>query len=336
MTDILQNISFASPWFFLMLLLLPLLIFLSYKKRVYKSSALSLPVIDPEMSWWSWRSILAKCLPWLLGLAYVFAVISLARPQVVLVEERIKAEGIDIFLVMDLSSSMLSRDFEPDRLTVSKAVAIDFVSKRPYDRIGLVSFAGEAYTQTPLTNDRKIVESLLAGLQCGYLQDGTAIGMGLATAVNRIKESEAESKVVILLTDGVNNAGYIDPQTATAIASEFGIKVYTIGVGSEGMALSPIGRNRNGTYRFARSRVEIDDQLLMQIAKETGGEYYRAINAAELQRIYAKIDELEKTEMEISIIRREKEYFRYSLAAGLGLLLLFLFIKYQLIRLWPD
>ena len=318
------------------MLTIPLYLFFASRLSVTSTNALPVSIIDEKSLWKSWRTTLAGALPFTMCLAFILAIFSLARPQVVLVEERIKAEGIDIFLVMDLSSSMLSKDFSPDRLTVSKQVAVDFVEKRPYDRLGLVSFAGEAYTQSPLTNDHKIVQGLLGDLRCGYLTDGTAIGMGLATAVNRIKDSEADSKVIILLTDGVNNAGYIDPETATAIAAEFDIKVYTIGVGSVGMALSPVGRTRNGKYQFARTRVEIDDKLLEQIARQTGGEYYRAINADELQRIYAKIDELEKTEMEITVIRREKEYFRYPLLAAIILFVFYSLVKYRILRIWPD
>ena len=332
----LQHMSFESPFWLLLLLLLPAYALLSLRKKLAQQGALSFPMVSNQLNLRSWRTILAHLLPWIIGLGFSAAVIALARPQVVLVEERIKAEGIDIFLAMDLSSSMLSKDFEPDRLSVSKAVAIDFVEKRPYDRLGLTSFAGEAYTQSPLTADHKIIQKQLSDLKCGYLSDGTAIGMGLATAVNRLKDSEAESKVVILLTDGVNNAGYIDPSTAAEIAKEFNIKVYTIGVGSMGMALSPVGRTRSGQYQFARTRVEIDDQLLEQLAETTGGEYYRAVNAEELQRIYAKIDELEKTEMEITVIRREKEYFRHALSISLIFFALYILLKYQILRLWPD
>ena len=335
MIELLQNISFASPWWLVSMLILPAIWYVNSRIGHQSDSALSVAMIKPDLVSFSWRTWIARALPWLASLAFLSGIIALARPQIVLVEERINAEGIDIFLAMDLSSSMLSKDFAPDRLSVSKQVAIEFVEKRPYDRLGLVSFAGEAYTQSPLTTDHKIIQDLLGGLKCGYLSDGTAIGMGLATAVNRIKDSEAESKVIILLTDGVNNAGYIDPITATDIAQEFNIKVYTIGVGSMGMALSPVGRTRNGQYQFARTRVEIDDKLLQTISEKTGGEYYRAINADELQRIYAKIDELEKTEMEITVIRREKEYFRIPLGMALSVISIFLFLKYYVLRIWP-
>lgn len=334
MIDFLQHTSLASPWWLLLLLLLPIYFLLNRKNT--SAGALPLSVLREGMKMRSWRTVIAAALPFVLATAFLAAILALARPQVVLVEERIKADGIDIFLVMDLSSSMLSKDFEPDRLTVSKALAADFVSKRPYDRVGLVSFGGEAYTQSPLTTDHKIVQTMLSELTCGILSDGTAIGMGLATAVNRLKDSEATSKVVILLTDGVNNSGYIDPKTAAAIATEYDIKVYTIGVGSMGMALTPVASNRSGQYQFSRLPVEIDDQLLEEIASSTGGEYYRAINADELEAIYAKIDELEKTEMEITVIRRVKEYFRYPLAVAIGLFMLYFLIKYMWLRIWPD
>jgi Ca-activated chloride channel family protein len=336
MMEWLRHMSFASPWYLPLCALLPLYIYDRYRHQRHTQTALPVSIINQQINLKSWRTVLASILPWLAIMGILFAILALARPQVVLVEERIKAEGIDIFLAMDLSSSMLSKDFTPDRLSVSKQVAIDFVEKRPYDRLGLASFAGEAYTQSPLTSDHKIIQKLLSELRCGYLSDGTAIGMGLATAINRIKDSEAETKIIILLTDGVNNAGYIDPQTATDIAVEYGIKVYTIGVGSMGMALSPVGRTRNGQYQFARTRVEIDDKLLLEIAQKTGGEYYRAINADELQAIYAKIDELEKTEMEVTIIRREKEYFRHVLSISFVLFSVYILLKYQVLRLWPD
>lgn len=336
MIEWIGDISFASPWWLLLLLLIPLFVYLHKKWSWNSISSLPVSMASRPVRVWSWRNVLVHMLTLLIIAGFVMAILALARPQIVLVEERIHAEGIDIFLAMDLSSSMLSKDFQPDRLSVSKQVAGDFVSKRPYDRVGLVSFAGEAYTQSPLTTDHKVIENLLSSLTCGYLSDGTAIGMGLATAVNRIKDSEAESKVIILLTDGVNNVGYIDPNTATEIAVEYGIKVYTIGVGSMGMALSPVGRTRNGEYQFARTRVEIDDKLLQQIAERTGGEYYRAINEDELQRIYAKIDELEKTEMEVTVIRKEKEYFRYILLVSIACFIIYIMLKYLVLRIWPD
>jgi Ca-activated chloride channel family protein len=262
-------------------------------------------------------------------------IVALARPQLTLKEEQIKAEGIDIMLAMDLSSSMLAQDFKPDRLTVSKVVASDFVDKREYDRIGLSVFAGESFTQCPLTTDHRVVKDFLGGLTCGILDDGTAIGMGLASAVNRLKDSEAKSKVVILLTDGVNNSGYIKPLTAAEIAREIGVRVYTIGVGSIGEAVSPISRRSNGTYVFGIARVEIDEALLAEIAQMTGGKYFRATTAEGLEEIYREIDRLEKTEMDIKVMRRYSEEFRFFLWLGLGLLFFELLLRFTLLRTIP-
>jgi Ca-activated chloride channel family protein len=334
--SLLSYIQFEDPLWLLGLIILPFYWYYFLRKKRHETQALSISYIKDQLSYSNWKTVLAKILPILKIGFFLFGIVTMARPQMHLKEEKIKAEGIDIFMAMDLSSSMLSKDFEPDRLSVSKRVAAEFVSKRPYDRIGLASFAGEAYTQSPLTTDHAIIQKLLSELQCGYLKDGTAIGMGLATSINRLKDSEAESKVVILLTDGVNNSGYIEPITAAEIAREMKVTVYTIGVGSMGMAYSPIGRLRNGEYRFARTRVEIDDQLLTEIAEMTGGSYFRATNEEDLLRIYDKIDELEKTEIEVNIIKRTKEYYYTSLGLAFACLMLYLFIKYQLLRIWPD
>jgi len=238
-------------------------------------------------------------------------------------------------MVMDLSSSMLARDFKPDRLTVSKEMAKQFIDKRTYDRIGLVVFAGESFTQSPLTTDHKILKDFMSGIESGIMEDGTAIGMGLASAVNRLKESEAESKVVILLTDGVNNAGYIKPMTAAEIAKELKVKVYTIGVGSRGNAVAPISRRSDGRYNYGLSRVEIDEDLLTEISKLTEGKYFRATNEAGLERIYEEIDRLEKTEIQTSVFNRYSEEFRIFLLCGLGLLFIELLFKYTWLRQLP-
>lgn len=285
--------------------------------------------------YFSWKGMLANLLPVLRGIALLTMIIALARPQQILKEEEIKAEGIDIALVIDLSSSMLAQDFKPDRLEVSKRVASEFVDKRAFDRIGLAVFSGEAFTQCPLTTDHRIVKEFLANLKCGILEDGTAIGMGLATAVNRLKDSESKSKVVILLTDGVNNAGYIKPITAAEIAREFDVKVYTIGVGSTGDALTPVSRRRDGEYIFSLARVEIDEGLLENIAKMTGGQYFRATSAESLQRIYDEIDQMEKTEIEVTSIKRySEEFHNYALGALILLVLEFL-MRYAFLRTIP-
>lgn len=268
----------------------------------------------------SWRTYLYRLLPILKALAFISLVFALARPQLSLKEEEIKAEGIDIIIAMDISTSMLAEDFTPNRIEVSKALAQEFVSKREHDRLGIVVFGGEAYTQTPLTTDHDIVNNLLSQLECGILKDGTAIGMGLSSAVNRLKESEAESKVIVLLTDGVNNSGYVDPRKAAEIATEFDIKVYTIGIGSNGVTSMPNSGNRRQGFNFRRMRAELDEQLLYEIAQVTGGTYFRATTGEDLKLVYDEIDKLEKTEIEVNIMRRYTEEFRFFLIIGLILL----------------
>jgi Ca-activated chloride channel family protein len=230
---------------------------------------------------------------------------------------------------------MLAQDFKPNRLEASKQVAIDFVNKREFDRISVVAFAGEAFTQCPLTTDHDVVRTFLGGLACGTLDDGTAIGQGLATAINRVKDSETLSKVIILLTDGVNNAGYLAPDMAAQIAKEFGIKVYTIGVGSQGEALTPVSKDRFGRYRYDIAQVEIDEVLLQQIASVTDGRYFRATSMDELQQIYGIIDQLEKTEIESTVIKRYEEKFRALALLALGLLVLELILRYSVLRTIP-
>ncbi len=326
------NITFLHPWFFLLLLLLPVLAWHRFSSRRQHHTSLKMPTLEATRGLKSWKGELQKWLPVLRALAFIALVFALARPQRTLTEEVIKAEGIDIFLVIDLSSSMLAQDFKPDRLEVSKRVATEFVNKRQFDRIGLAVFSGEAFTQCPLTTDHRVLNDFIDGLRCGILEDGTAIGMGLATAVNRIKDSEAESKVIILLTDGVNNAGYVKPLTAAEIAKEFGVKVYTIGVGREGEALTPISRRSDGRYVFGLARVEIDEDLLRQIASLTGGRYFRATSARSLEEIYNEIDRLEKTEIEVTSVKRYSEEFYRFVWLAVGLLLLELLLRYTVLR----
>jgi Ca-activated chloride channel family protein len=227
---------------------------------------------------------------------------------------------------------MLARDLRPNRLSALKEVAAEFVRQRPSDRIGLVVYAGESYTKTPITSDKRIVLSALEDITYGQLSDGTAIGMGLATSVNRLKESKAISKVIILLTDGVNNAGFIEPQTAADMALEYNIKTYTIGLGTNGNALSPIGYNADGTFRYGMREVEIDETLLKDIATATGGEYFRATDNETLETIYEEINKLEKTEIEEFKYYRYEERFRpWVLLAG-GLLLLEWLLRITIFR----
>lgn len=335
MNGLFDNIQFLHPAFFWLLLLLPLIGWWYRHQYRLRYATLRMPTLAPVAGVSTWRSRLRPALPVMRALAVIFLIVALARPQRTLQEEDIKAEGIDIMLAMDLSSSMLARDFEPDRLEVCKRVASAFVDKRRYDRMGLVVFAGEAFTQTPLTTDHKMVKEFLANLECGTLEDGTAIGMGLATAVNRLKDSPSKSKVVILLTDGVNNAGYVKPLTAADIAQEFDIKVYTIGVGSNGDALTPVSRRSDGRYIFGLARVEIDEALLQQIAEMTGGRYFRALSEEGLEEIYDAIDQLEKTEIDVTVIKRYSELFYWFAAWALSFICLELLLRYSVLRTIP-
>lgn len=333
-----NNIQFVNPWFFLLTpIVIGVFIWFYFQRQDY-FPRLNMSSLKGVAGVSTLRSKLGILTPILRFLSLCGLIIAIARPQSVLQEEEVKAEGIDIVLVMDLSSSMLAQDFKPDRLWVSKAVASDFVRGRKYDRIGLAAFAGEAYTQSPLTTDHSVILDFLnpeAGLQCGRLQDGTAIGMGLTTAVNRLKDSDAKSKVVILLTDGVNNAGYVKPLTAAEIAQEFDVKVYTIGVGSTGDAYTPVSQNASGQFRFSLSRVEIDEALLKEISKMTNGRYFRATNVESLQRIYASIDQLEKTEIEVSILKRYQDKFYPFAFFAILCLFLEMILKYTLLRSIP-
>ncbi len=321
MSAYLNNIEWLHPWM-LSLLVVPVLVYLfRRKKRKSYQIAMRIPSLPAEPLPKNWRMEMAALPVWLNYLAMVLIIIGLARPRKILKEENIKAEGIDIMLVTDVSSSMLAQDFKPNRLEASKYIASEFIDKRPYDRFGLVVFAGESYTVSPLTTDHAVLKQLLAQIQPGILQDGTAIGMGLAAAVNRIKDSKAKSKVVILLTDGVNNMGYIKPEAAAEIAKELGVKVYTIGVGTRGRAKAPIGRRPDGSFVFGYSRVEIDERLLNFISNLTHGKYFRATSEKELKQIYDVIDKLEKTKMEINVFKRNLEYFYPLVLVAVGLLL---------------
>ena len=334
-SSIFGNITFVNPGFLLLLLLLPLVGIWYYWRRKNHYASLTMSSMEPLAGASSFRGKLRSLLPILRGIASIALIIALARPQETLKEQEINAEGIDIALVMDLSSSMLAQDFKPDRLEVSKRVAAEFVDKRQFDRIGLAVFAGEAFTQCPLTTDHRVLKEFLDNLECGILEDGTAIGMGLATAVNRLKESEVESKVVILLTDGDNNAGYVKPLTAAEIAREFDVKVYTIGVGSRGKALAPVSRRSDGKYIFGLATVQIDEDLLIKIAEMTGGRYFRATSAESLEKIYAEIDKLEKTEIEITSIKRYNEKFHRFAFVGLLFLVIEVLLRYTFLRTIP-
>ena len=252
--------------------------------------------------------------------AFALLVVALARPQDVEQNVRTNTEGIDIMLAIDVSGSMLARDFKPDRITAAKEVAGSFIADRYGDRIGLVAFAGEAFTQSPLTTDQSTLQTLLARIRSGLIEDGTAIGNGLATAINRLRESDAKSKVIILLTDGVNNRGEIAPLTAAEIAKAQGIRVYTIGVGTEGMAPYP-AIDMFGNITFVNQKVEIDEKTLTAISDMTGGKYFRATDKAKLKAIYDEINQLEKSKVEVTEHVSYHELYLAWVLAALGLLL---------------
>lgn len=319
-----ENLIFEDPQFFWLLLLIPLAMTWYIWQRNRQMAVLRISSIQ---GFKANPGILGKLRPvlFILRLLVLALVITaLARPRSVDVSTRSSSTlGIDIVMAIDVSASMLARDLEPNRLEATKKVAADFIKNRPGDRIGLVVYAGESFTKTPITSDKSIVLSSLEDVKYNnVLENGTAIGMGLATAVNRLKDSKAESKVIILLTDGMNNAGFIEPKIASELALEYGIKTYTIGVGSNGTALSPIAIRPDGTFQYGRVPVEIDEDLLKEIAQDTGGKYFRATNNEKLEEIYEEIDALEKTEIEEFKFYNYEEKFRPLILLA-GFLLIF-------------
>lgn len=282
----------------------------------------------------TWRYYL-RHLPFVMRLgAYALLVVAMARPQDVERLSHTNTEGIDIMLSIDISGSMLARDFTPDRITAAKEVAGSFISDRYGDRLGLVVFAGEAFTQSPLTTDQSTLQTLLGRIRSGIIEDGTAIGNGLATAINRLRESEAKSKVIILLTDGVNNRGSIAPKTAAQIAKAQGIRVYTIGVGTEGMAPYP-AMDMFGQMTFVQQKVEIDEKTLTAIAEETGGRYFRATDKAKLKAIYDEINQLEKSKVEVTERVRYHELFVRWLLGAIALLVAEFLVRTLLLKRIP-
>lgn len=305
------GIEFANPYVLGLLIYVPLMAWWYYKKQDEYIAEVRLSSTQGIAVAQNWKVKARPMLQVLQLLAITALIIALARPQEVLKKENVNAEGIDIMLALDVSVSMLAKDFEPDRLEASKAVASEFVEQRKHDRIGLVVFAGESFTQCPLTTDHNILRSFLSTLECGLIENGTAIGMGLANACKRLKDSDAKSKVIILLTDGENNMGYASPMQATNAAKKLGIKVYTIGVGTKGQAQVPVARRPNGSFIYGWQKVHIDEELLQKIAEETGGEYFRAQDMDQLKAIYSKIDLLERTKIETTTIRNYKEKYHF-------------------------
>lgn len=329
-----KDISFAYPWVLYFLLIIPILIiwyFWKGRKKLAAISFSSLKMFEKIPATFRERLI---HLPFALRMiALIFLIIALARPQNFSAGQSVNAEGIDISMVLDISGSMLAEDFKPNRLDAAKNVIDNFVSARKTDRIGLVIFSREAFTQCPLTIDYSVLRNLLADIKTGMIEDGTAIGNGIANGINRLKDSDAESRVIILLTDGVNNAGEVDPISAAEIASTFGIRIYTIGVGTRGEAPYPV-HTPFGT-RYQMVPVEIDEVILKKIAELTGGEYFRATNNRALEEIYNKIDKMEKTKIEITSYRNAKELFAGWIGIGFVLLFMELIASKTILRRLP-
>ena len=329
----LQGIEFTHTELLWLILLLPPLLLWYVIKHKKQTAVLEISnssgLVKGSLFW----TVLKHCLFGFRTLALVLIIVAMARPQSVDVSTKTKkTRGIDIVMAIDVSASMLAKDLKPNRLEALKDVAGKFIARRPNDRIGLVEYAGESYTRTPVTSDKNIIFNSLKEIKYNtIITGGTAIGMGLATAVNRIKDSKAKSKIIILLTDGVNNSGFIDPLTASELASEYGIKTYTIGLGSNGMALSPVAI-RNGKIQYSRIQVEIDEKLLKEIAQGTGGKYFRATNNKKLEEIYAEINQLEKTEIEEFKYYNYEEKFRPLVLWALALLVFEFLLRHTLLK----
>ncbi|HZH68734.1 MAG TPA: VWA domain-containing protein [Chitinophagales bacterium] len=317
------NISLAYPWFLLLLLLLPILWW--HHKKIENKVVIKMrvPSIGNSTALPKTGRVKYRKLPLYFRLiTLAVLIVALSRPQKPLGSTPLSIEGIDIVLALDISGSMLAQDLKPDRLQAAIQVAKEFIAARPNDRIGYVIFAGESFTQSPLTIDHKSLNTLLDNTRIDLLEDGTAIGMGLATAVNRLKDSEASSKVIILMTDGDNNSGYIDPHTAIAMAKTEQIRTYTIGIGRNGTAPFPIQNPFTGAIVYQDVEVVIDEELLQLIASETEGIYYRAESNNDLSDIYKEIDRLEKSKIEVSAFTPKKELFFPILVVGMVLLLI--------------
>ena len=321
-----QHIHFSQPAFFWLLLLLPALIYWELQKSGNAQGTVMVSSVRQFRGVRSWKNML-RPLPFVFRLLAIACIIlAIARPQTHNDEQLVTGEGIDIVLCLDISGSMLAQDFTPNRMEAAKNVAGEFIDHRPTDRIGLVIFSGESFTMCPLTTDRIVLKTQLSNVQSGLLEDGTAIGSGLATSVDRLRSSPSKSKVIILLTDGENNGGLIDPNTAKEIAKSIGVKVYTVGMGTEGFAPVPIQTPAGVVYQ--KEKVNIDEKLLTQIATETGGRYYRAKDNESLKNIYSEIDQLEKSKIETTMLRRYTEqFFPFALAAAL-------FVLFEMLMRW--
>ena len=329
-----MNLEFLNPEYFILMGIIPIIILWNYLNRDKLNNSIKFSNSAAFQDSSNFYSKFKSILKYLRLISVLLIITALARPQVIDTSTRVKTNsGIDIIIAIDVSASMLAKDLKPNRLDALKNVADEFIKNRVSDRIGLVEYAGESYTKTPLTTDKSIILRSLKEIKYNnIIEGGTAIGMGLATSVNRIKDSKAKSKVIILLTDGVNNAGFIDPVTAAELAKEFEIKIYSIGLGTNGLALSPVGIDSRGKFNYANVQVEIDEKLLTQISEMTGGKYFRATDNNRLKEIYSDIDMLEKTEIEEFKYYSVDEKFRYFLLPAIILIVFEIIMKLTLLR----
>ena len=329
-----MKLEFLNPEYFILLVVIPFIILWYYLNRNKLNNSIKFSnsgVFENSGNFYSNFKSLLKVFR-VISLALIIT--ALARPQIIDTSTRVKTNsGIDIIMAIDVSASMLAKDLKPNRLDALKNVADEFIKNRVSDRIGLVEYAGESYTKTPLTTDKSIILKSLREIKYNnIIEGGTAIGMGLATSVNRIKDSNSKSKVIILLTDGVNNAGFIDPLTAAELAKEYDIKIYSIGLGTNGLALSPVGINARGKLNYANIQVEIDEELLTQISEMSGGKYFRATDNSKLKEIYDEIDKLEKTEIEEFKYYSVDEKFRVFLIPAIILIVFELLMRFTILK----
>ena len=328
------NVSFGSPAYLFLLLVVPLVVFWYLRRHRAATTDIRFSTLEAFASVKPTLKETLRHVPFALRmLAIVVLVIALARPQSTSQGENVYTEGIDIALLLDISGSMLAEDFQPNRIQAAKEVALRFVDGRTHDRIGLVVFAGQSFTQCPMTLDYRVLKNLLRQVKPGMVEDGTAIGMAIAQGVNRLKDSKAKSRVMILLTDGVNNRGEIDPVTAAQIAQTYDLRIYTIGVGTIGEAPYPV--QTPWGVRYQNVPVDVDEKTLQKIAELTGGQYFRATSNRALQQIYDEIDELEKTRIEVTTYRSVAELFYPWAALGLALLLAEFLLRGTYLRKGP-
>jgi len=329
-----HGLTFANPGFLFLLVIIPALAVWYFYRRKQNPAVLQVSSDKGfRRDYVQWKHYLYNGLYVGRLLAITLLILALARPQTSLNRQNISVEGIDLVIALDISGSMLAQDFRPDRLEAAKEVAMDFIDGRPNDRIGLVVFSGESFTQCPITTDHAVLKNLFMEIKSGMIDDGTAIGDGLALATSRLKDSKAVSKVIILLTDGVNNMGSVDPLSAAEIAKLFGIRIYTIGIGTMGYAPYPVQTPFG--IQLQQMKVEIDENLLFKISRMTDGKYFRAQNISKLREIYKEIDKMEKTRIDVTEFRKKKEEFFPLILIAFVLLVLEGLLRYSVVKTIP-